>query len=205
MMTLRQWLTAMVLLLLISLALSLPVSAASGNVAATGHEAILEWASVPLQTAENKTVDLRRDIVQDRLVVMNFIYTRCTSACPLQLALFAQLQKKLGAKMESQVRLVSLSIDPVNDTPERLQQAALQHHAQPGWIWLTGAPSDVQAITRGLGVYSSNPAQHQPALLIGDGRCDRWTRLYGFVAADRILDELKQLESRRGGPNGQCR
>lgn len=65
-----------------------------------------------------------------------FVFTRCAGPCPRVSLQFYQLQKDLK---ESDFRLVTISVDPKNDTPEVLTQYAESVGADPEkWLFLTG-------------------------------------------------------------------
>ncbi len=133
------------------------------------------------------------DIVGDRIIALNFIYTDCSTACPVVSAIFEKLQNQLGEKRRQDVRLVSLSINPATDTPERLKTYAAHFHAQPGWRWLTGEKSQVDALLKGLGVYSSDYTNHAPVILVGDPVSGVWTRFNGITSPETITAKIDEL------------
>src|ERR1041384_6287974 len=61
------------------------------------------------------------DLIKDKTVAINFIFTNCTTICPPLAATFARLQKEMGDKVGRDVHLISISVDPLTDTPERLK------------------------------------------------------------------------------------
>ena len=137
------------------------------------------------------------DVIGDRIVVIDFVYTTCTTICPVLSALFAQLQDKLGDQLDEDVVMVSLSVDPVRDTPQRLRAYAAKHRAGDGWVWLTGAKPTVDDVLTGVGAYSANFEEHPPMVLVGDGRTGEWQRLFGFPNPDRIMKLVNELQERR--------
>jgi protein SCO1/2 len=171
-----------------------PAPAAASAPAETGTRVTV--ADVPLVDQERKGVRFA-EVAGDRIVVVNFVYTSCTTVCPVLSGLFSSLQDRLGEKLGSRVQLVSVSIDPARDTPERLAAMAARHRAKPGWRWLTGAPEHVETLLRGFGTYSPDPAQHAPAVLVGDPRRQRWFRLNGFPTAEALAAKVHQLLAER--------
>ena len=127
------------------------------------------------------------DVIGDRIVVIDFVYTTCTTVCPILSAVFGQLQHKLGDRLGDDVVLVSVSVDPIRDTPKRLEAYSKIHNAQPGWIWLTGEKRTMDEVLDGLGAYSPNFEDHAAMVLIGDGKSGRWSRYYGFPNPDRMM------------------
>lgn len=141
---------------------------------------------------------LLQDEVADRIVVMGFIYTSCTTVCPVVSAIMQKVQERLGGRVGDDVRLISISIDPLRDTPARLRDQARTYQAGPGWIWLTGAVPAVTDTLKGLGTWSADLQNHQPVILVGDGRSGRWTRYYGFTDPAVLVARVAELSAARG-------
>ena len=147
-------------------------------------------ADVMVQTEDGRTLHFYADLVKGRVVAVNFIFTSCTTVCPLMGARFAQLQRLLHGNA---VSLISVSIDPTTDTPERLAAWAKRMGGRPGWTLVTGAKADLDALTRSLGASSADPASHAPLIVIIDDRNRRWQRLNGLTepaAVARILQDV---------------
>ncbi|HEY1693775.1 MAG TPA: SCO family protein [Polyangiaceae bacterium] len=91
--------------------------------------------------------------------VVDFVFTRCPSSCPRLTARMAQLQGRL-AKAGSDVRLVSFSVDPENDTPPVLTAYAAKAGADPArWTFVTGPVDDVtRAVVLGFKVSAAKVA-----------------------------------------------
>jgi protein SCO1/2 len=158
--------------------------------------------AAPLLDQAGKKLQFPADVFDGRIVVMDFVYTECTTVCPLFSSVFAELQDSLGARLGKEVVMVSLSIDPLTDTPPRLARAAKQYGAQPGWTWLTGAKPDVDRVLKGLGAYVEDIARHPGAVLVGDPVTGQWTRFFGAPNATQILDEVAAFEQRRAKAAG---
>jgi len=148
---------------------------------------------VPLVDASGKSVRLAKDVIGERLAVVNFIYTTCTTVCPVSSATFAQLQGKVGRE----VVLISISVDPLRDTPQRLREYAGRYQARDGWVWLTGAKPDVDSVLKGFGAYAARAEDHPPMVLVGDARAGSWTRLFGFPTVDELLARIETLQAAR--------
>ena len=146
---------------------------------------------------DGREVKFVSDVIGDRIVVMDFIYTTCTTVCPVLSALFGQVQEKLGDHLGDDVVLVSVSVDPTRDTPQRLKAYAARYQAQPGWVWLTGHKRTMDEVLDGLGAYSPNFEDHPSMVLVGDGRSGEWSRFFGFPSPDRIMDQVNALQAAR--------
>ncbi|NQY90964.1 MAG: SCO family protein [Deltaproteobacteria bacterium] len=177
-------------------------AATAAGVGAVGSDAgNVRLIDVPLLDQDGKRRMLVSDLVGEKIVVMNFIFTTCPSVCPMQSAIFAGLQKELGDRLGSEVKLLSLSIDPVTDVPARLAETAARYGAREGWTWLTGEKADVDRALIGLGAYSSEVESHPAMILVGDGSRGGWTRFYGFPRPADVLARVDALAAARiAGP-----
>lgn len=149
-----------------------------------------------------KNVKFVSDVIGERIVVMDFVYTTCTTVCPILSAVFGQVQNRLGDRLGDDVVLVSVSVDPVRDTPQRLEAYAKKFNAQPGWIWLTGPKRTMDEVLDGLGAYSPNFEDHAAMVLIGDGKDGQWSRFYGFPNPERIVEQVNALQAARNAVSG---
>lgn len=142
-----------------------------------------------------KAVRFKADAMADRLVVINFVYTTCTTVCPVQSALFADLQQRLGERAGKDVALISVSVDPLRDTPPRLKEFAARYKAGPGWRFLTGSRQAVDEVLKAFDVYTPNFADHPAAVLVGDPRSGEWVRYFGFPGTNQILGRITELHA----------
>jgi len=178
------------------------------------HKAMLNKPAAPAKSTDVDLLDLTlvdqdgrevkfvSDVISDRIVVMDFVYTSCTTICPVLSALFSQVQNKLGDHLDEDVVLVSVSVDPTQDTPQRLKAYAARHQARPGWIWLTEPKTTMDDVLDGLGAYSPDFENHPSMVLVGDGRSGEWSRFFGFPSPDRIMDQVNALQAARQSAAG---
>ena len=150
-----------------------------------------------LITQDGVEVSLQRDVVGDRIVVMDFVYTTCTTVCPVLSAIFSQVQNQLGDRLGAEVVMVSMSVDPNRDTPARLKKYAERLGAGDNWLWLTGRQQTVTEVLEELGAYTPNFADHPSMVLVGDGRSGQWARFIGFPAADQIIKKVDEFSVAR--------
>jgi protein SCO1/2 len=147
---------------------------------------------VRLTRQDGTVVNLGDELNDGRPVVLSFIYTSCTSVCPLVSHTLAQLQSKLGENA-GRVHLVSITIDPEQDDPARLRGYAKTFNAGPEWQHYTGTLAASQAVQRAFNVYRGNKMEHVPATLIRPALDAPWIRIEGFATADQMLAELSDL------------
>lgn len=145
--------------------------------------------AIGLVRDDGRNVALIDELDDGRPVVLNFIYTTCTGICPLASHTFSQLQHELGAERDH-VHLVSISVDPEEDTPTQLRAYAQKYSAAPGWQHYTGTVAASTAAQRAFDVYKGDKMGHMPVTLVRMAPGEPWVRFDGFATADMLLKEL---------------
>ncbi len=145
---------------------------------------------VKLVRADGKTVTLPEELNDGRPVVLNFIFTTCTTICPVMSQTFAKLEKLLGADRDK-VHLVSITLDPEEDTPARLTAYARSLHAGPEWQYYTGTVQAIKATELAFGLNIGNKMSHTPLTLLRIAPGKPWIRINGFATADDLLWEIR--------------
>jgi cytochrome oxidase Cu insertion factor (SCO1/SenC/PrrC family) len=140
---------------------------------------------VELLDQNGRNIHFYTDVVKGHTVVINFIFTTCTTICPPLGATFARVQKELGDKPD--VRFISISVDPATDTPERLKSWAAKFHGGENWTLVTGDKPKVDELLRALGASSASREDHSPTVLIGNDAHGSWTRTYGLAKTSQII------------------
>ncbi len=163
----------------------------------SSESAQVKFADVALVDQNGKPVRLEKDLVSNKIVVMSFIYTSCTTVCPVVSSIMGKVQKQLGARVGGEVQLVSISVDPQRDDAKRLNDYARNFQKGPGWSWLTGSSQSITETLKGLGSFSGDIKNHQPLILVGDGNNRHWTRYYGFTDPAVLTREVEKLSGQR--------
>ena len=153
-----------------------PVTSAAGQAqSAPSSRLARHFPNVLLRTQDNRDVRFYDDLVKGKAVLINFMFTTCTSLCPRSTANLVKVQELLGDHADRDVFLVSISVDPDHDTPAVLKRYAERYHARPGWTFVTGKREDVDLIRRGLGVRDNDDqSQHTGMLIYGNEAFGRW-------------------------------
>jgi protein SCO1 len=136
------------------------------------------FPNVPLVTQDGKTVHFYSDLLKGKMVVINFIYTKCRDSCPMETAKLAQVQRMLGDRVGRDVFFYSVSIDPERDTPAELKDYADKFHAKPGWLFLTGEKNDIDLVRKKLG-QAARPGEngltaHSTSITLGNEETGQW-------------------------------
>ena len=168
---------------------------------------------VPMKTTDETNLKLRNpdttvydqngrklnfytDLVKGKTVAINFIFTTCTAICPTLAATFRRVQQTLGERVGQDVQLISISVDPTTDVPERLKDFSAKFKAGPGWTFVTGGKQEVDELLSALGGYVSNKNDHTPLILIGNDKAAFWTRTYGLSPVSQIVNLVNDAASR---------
>jgi cytochrome oxidase Cu insertion factor (SCO1/SenC/PrrC family) len=143
-----------------------------------------------------KQLNFYSDLIKGRTVAINFVFTTCTTICPPLTATFRRVQQDAAAR-GLDVQLISVSVDPTTDTPERLHDYAAKFKAAPGWTFVTGEKARIDSVLRALGAAVSDKNDHTPMILIGNDASDSWTRAYGLTSPTRIVDILAGVAQKK--------
>ena len=133
------------------------------------------------------------DLIKEKTVAINFIFTNCTTICPPLAATFQRLQREMGDRIGKDVHLISISVDPVTDTPERLKAWGAKFKAGPGWTFVTGDKEEMDKLLNALGAAVSKREDHTPALIIGNDSKGVWTRTYGLAKIPQIVGVIQDV------------
>jgi protein SCO1 len=160
---------------------------------AGGYKKSIESYSAPdvvLVNQDGAKVHFKKYIETDKPIVLDFIYGTCTTICPVLSAGYASLQKKLGTEIES-VRLVSITIDPENDTPHIMKDYLKRYRAKPGWDFLTGSREDIDRVMRAFDAYIPDKMSHYQLTLIRSPNTGKWTRIKELISGTDLLNECR--------------
>ena len=160
----------------------------------TRYQATTEHYSVPdvqLVDQSGTRVDLQALLDADEPLALNFIFTTCTTICPVMTATFAQMRRELG-ESGGDLRLVSISIDPEYDRPEQLRAYAEQFRAGAGWEFLTGDSEDIVRVLKSFDSYAGSKMNHQPITLLKSPGSASWTRIDGLASGKDLAHEVEE-------------
>jgi cytochrome oxidase Cu insertion factor (SCO1/SenC/PrrC family) len=136
------------------------------------------------------------DLIKGKTVAINFIFTTCTTICPPLTANFRRVQQNL-AQGEVPVHLISISVDPSTDTPERLRDFAAKFKAGPGWTFVTGDKADIDSLLQEFGVAVASKNDHTPMILIGNDVNGYWTRTYGLSSPTTLTNLILEAANNK--------
>jgi protein SCO1/2 len=167
-------------------------SKSSDSVAVVRSQVAYEMPNVKMVRQDGQTIGFAKELDDGRPVIMNFIYTSCTAICPVTSQIMSSVQSQL-AKTSSKVHLVSVSIDPEFDSPERLRAYAKSYDAQAQWQFYTGTAQASLAVQKAFDAYRGDKMNHIPVTFIRQAPGKPWVRLEGFASPERIVQEYQAV------------
>jgi len=159
------------------------------------------FPDVVLRTQENKEVQLYRDLIKDKVMLINFMFTSCNGICPRVTQNLVKVQKLLGSRMGKDIFIYSFTLDPNHDTPQALKEFATLHRVGPGWSFLTGNADELEMLRRRLGFTDPDPEQdrnrdtHIGNVRYGNEARLLWGACPGMSRPEFIVESLSWVDS----------
>lgn len=154
---------------------------------ATDSPAKKYFSDVELINQDGQKMRFYSDVLKDKVVIINTFFSTCTSVCPPMNRNLEKVQEALGGRLGKDAFIVSLSVDPVVDTPPRLKEYSRRFHARPGWIFLTGKKENVDWALYKLGQYVQTRDDHTTIIIIGNEPKGLWKKAFGLARADELI------------------
>jgi len=162
---------------------------AVGPNARSEHEYTLP--ALKVVRADGKRMTLAEAVDDGRPVMLNFVYTSCNAICPVTSQVFVEVRERLGADRDK-VNMVSISIDPEQDTPAKLTEYANRFGSAGVWAHYTSSSADAVAIQRAFDAWRGDKMNHQPTTYLRAGPGKPWVRLDGFYGPSALVAEFRK-------------
>ena len=170
--------------------------------AATGgtHAALANTylPNVVVQTQDGARVRFYEDLIKDKVVLINFMFTSCTNQCPRTTANLVKVAEQLGDRLGRDVRMISVTLDPATDTPAVLRNYSHRYGTKPGWYFVTGRQKDIDAIRTRLGMRddTTDLMQHTGMLVYGNDATGQWAATPALAQPRAIVRSVMPLLQR---------
>jgi protein SCO1/2 len=154
------------------------------------------FPDVTLRTHEGKKVRLYEDLIENKCVMINFMYARCEGICSPVTANLRRAQQLLGARVGRDMFMYSFTLKPDEDSPKALAEYVADRKLGPGWTFLTGAPPDLELIRRRLGFTDPDPtrdadkANHTGMVRYGNEGLMLWAAFPGMQTPEAIAKSM---------------
>jgi cytochrome oxidase Cu insertion factor (SCO1/SenC/PrrC family) len=171
------------------------------NAPATGTEDASSFSSsqipnIQVYDQNGKRLNFYTDLIKGKTVAINFIFTTCTTICPPLTATFRRVQQDLATRAPD-AKLISISVDPTTDNPQRLNDFAAKFKAGPGWTFVTGDKNEITSLLRALGAAVADKNDHTPMILIGNDVAGYWTRAYGLSSPTALVKTIAEAANHK--------
>lgn len=143
-----------------------------------------------VQRADGVTLALKDALFDGRPVVLSFMFSSCSTVCPITNQTLVAFESMLGADARK-VNVVSISIDPDHDTVGRLARYAKDTGAKGSFF--TSDPATSEAVQRAFEAWRGDKMNHQPVFLLNTRADRKWLRLEGLVTPTQLVAEYKNL------------
>ena len=151
------------------------------------------FTDVVLVNQNGERMRFYSDLLKDKVVIINAFFATCTGSCPPMSHNLARVQDALADRMGKDVVILSITVDPAMDTPERLKEYAAKMGAKPGWYFLTGEQANVELAQRKLGQYVTDKQDHKAILLVGNVRTGLWKKAFALAPSDEIVELVQSV------------
>lgn len=155
--------------------------------------------NVPLVAHTGQHIRFYDDLVKDRILVINMMYTSCSGICPLATSNLIHVYRLLTEKMPQNFVMCSLTLNPEIDNPAILSNYVNQYQLPPAWLYLTGDPQHVKLIRMALGFFDIDPevdndfASHTGMLRLGNESLGRWSMMPSQANPKQVVDAIMHL------------
>lgn len=172
-----------------------PQPAPQPMVSGSGTRDAQTWfTDTVLKDQDGRELRFYSDVLKDKVVMLNVIFTHCNDACPLITRKLREVREAMGSELAAQVTFVSVSSDPLNDTPEVLKAFARKQGVEgPNWLFLTGDKASVDLVLGRLGQFLPSPEQHSTQLIVGDVAGKRWSKIRPDAPPAAIAQRMQLL------------
>ena len=161
--------------------------------------------NVVLETHTGKKVRFYDDLLRDKLVVINMMYAGCTNTCPPTTHNLLRVQQMLGDRVGKDIFMYSITLKPEQDSARELAAYAKSHAVQPGWLFLTGAPGNIEQLRFALGFYDPDAqvdrqeGRHVGMVRIGNDALRRWGMAPSLADPRQIVSMIRHVTGERTG------
>ena len=160
--------------------------------------------NIELINQDGRKLRFYDDLIKSKIVVIQFMFTKCDQLCPMVTPNLVKVQKELQKQAPGEVNLVSISVDPEHDTPAALKEYAAKFHVGPNWQFLTGRKAEIERLRRELGVFDpeNTTFEHMNVVTIGKEPTGQWFCMRALNRPDVIAYNVLLLTNRMTGSTG---
>lgn len=160
----------------------------------------LYFTNVTLVNQHEQTQRLYRDLLKDKVIVINSFFTSCQDSCPVTMRILASMQSLFPDNMGRDLHMISISQDPEVDTPPKLKAYADKLNIGPGWQLLTGDKNSVNFALRKIGQYVEEKNTHSNIIIIGNESTGLWKKAFVHAGPEALAKVVASVLDDTGEP-----
>ncbi len=150
------------------------------------------FANLALVDQDGNATDLYA-LMKGRTIVINSFFASCTGSCPVMTGTFNAIQERFADRLGKDLVLVSITVDPKNDTSAKLKSYASGAKAVAGRYFLTGSKGQVDAALKRIGQYAESPEQHKNVMIVGNEKTGLWKKAFGLAKPEEIVEIVRSV------------
>jgi protein SCO1 len=174
------------------LAVALAFGLSASTVVAEGLWGKSYFSNLEVVDQDGRKLRFYDDVLKGNQVVISFIYTTCKEICPLNTSRLARVKDIVGKR--DGLTFISISVDPENDTPEKLKAYAEAFGVGDNWLFLTGKADNLKTIAAKLGNREKFKELHRNEIILGNASTGEWARNSAFIEPERLAIDILQLD-----------
>jgi cytochrome oxidase Cu insertion factor (SCO1/SenC/PrrC family) len=160
----------------------------------------LSVPDIEVVNQDGRHLRFNSQVIDGRIAIVTGFFTTCSSMCPITQEKLSKVAKLLGPRLGKDVVIVSVSVDPQNDTPTRMKDWGEKFHIGAGWTLLSGNPAEVDTLLKSLGLSVPLPQRHQSALMVGSA-ASGWVRISSWTSAEKLARLVESMSSAKAVAN----
>jgi cytochrome oxidase Cu insertion factor (SCO1/SenC/PrrC family) len=165
-------------------------------VATPSQELFIEGRTVAVPDAwvvkqDGKRVRFYSGLLKGKAVALGFFYTSCVYVCTLHGKQFSEIQRHVGQRLGKEVFLVSVSMDPLTDTPATLREWGATYGRQEGWTLVTGEAAEINKILKALTGNSVGPRESHSSFFYVVDETGRWRYMFETASPAEVERQMR--------------
>jgi protein SCO1 len=156
------------------------------------------FTDVALINQDGESMRLYSDLLKGKVVVINPFFASCTGVCPAMNKNLEKIQEALGDRLGKDAYIISITVDPANDTPPLLKEYSKRFNAKRGWYFLTGKKENVDLALYKLGQYVNAKEDHSNIIIIGNDLTGLWKKAFGLAKPEDLIEVVGSVLNDKG-------
>lgn len=145
------------------------------------------FTDIELVNQDGEKMRFYSDLLQGKTVIINSFFATCQGSCLPLMRNLQKVQDALADRLGKDARIISISVDPTDDTPTTLKAYAKKLQAKPGWYFMTGDKASIEFALKKLGQFVESKESHLNIFIIGNERTGLWKKAFGLAKSEEIV------------------